>query len=151
MTYCRVYHSIITDAKFADVYTDDRRLALWLRLLIGADQAWPTPAVLPRSANDAALRHLVDVGLVERVGRDHYRICGMDAERNARRTAGRNAASMRWQSGGDAETMPTRAEPSRAKPSQVSAKRTRCPVDPEHDTILADGKVRCLVCRKAVA
>ena len=157
MSYCRVYHSIIDDAKFAAVYQDDRRLALWLRLLIGADQAYPAPAVLQRSANMLALAHLVEVRLVELVGSDHYRICGLAAERTARSNASRIAARMRWDgsrnAGAYASAMgkTSLTEPSRAKPSQGSAKRTVCPVDPAHDMTLADGKVWCLACEVVLA
>jgi len=119
--YVRVYWSIIDDEKFAEVYDDDRSLAAWLRLLIAADQAWPSSAAVPASCRKASLDKLVRVGLVDLVAGHRFRIHGLDAERNGRAASARNAAAMRWQSGrnaGASDTrMPSRAELSRAEPS----------------------------------
>jgi len=100
-----VYHSIIGDDRFATIYGDDHHLAWWLRLLIGADQAYPAPAPIPRSTRLASLRALVDCGLVELVGVDHYRIHGLDAERKRRSAQGMAGALARW-SGRNANATP---------------------------------------------
>jgi hypothetical protein len=86
--YCRVYHEIVEDPKFEHVYNDNDHLATWLRLLIGADAAYPSPAVLPRAASMESVEALVDAGLVLRIGSDHYRITGMEAERLRRSQRG---------------------------------------------------------------
>lgn len=121
--YVRVYWTIIDDPKFSEVYDDDRALACWLRLLISADQAWPASASVAASVRRPSLDKLVRVGLVDLVAGGRYRIHGLDAERNARQDAARNAAAMRWQStrnaGASDTRMPNRAEPSKAEPSRA--------------------------------
>ncbi len=112
--YSRVYHEAVDDPKFRDVWDDDARLALWVRLLVMADEAWPASATLPRSTRRAALAALVACKLVDLTSGDHYRIHGLDAERNARRNAAAYAAGLRWHRNGtaarNAETMPSREE-----------------------------------------
>jgi len=121
--YVRVYYSIIGDPKFASVYSDDHHLAWWLRLLLGADAIWPAPAPIPMGIRKGSLAELVRVGLVDMVGPHHYRIHGLDAERNRRSDAARNAAAVRWQSGRNAgasgSEMPRQAKPSRDEQSQA--------------------------------
>ena len=102
--YSRVYHEALDDPKFRDVWDNDARLALWLRLLVAADASWPASATLPRSARSAPLAALVDAKLVDLVNGSRYRIHGLDAERIARSNAGRNAAAYRWHSDGNADS-----------------------------------------------
>lgn len=85
--YSRVYWSIVDDAKFSDVYDDDRKLATWLRLLILHDQSYPASAPIPRGTNGKALQSLVEVGLVDLMIGDRFRIHGLDRERARRRPA----------------------------------------------------------------
>jgi hypothetical protein len=88
--YSRVYHEILTDPKFEGIFRDDGTLAAWLRLLIAAEQAWPLPAMIPRSVDQLVLNTLVDHDLVVYAGNgDTFRIKGLDAERNRRAEAGR--------------------------------------------------------------
>ena len=116
--YVRVYQSILTDAKFAKVYKDDHLLATWLRLLLVADQMWPIPAPIPRSVRESSIRLLVDVGLVDLMPLDCYRIHGLDAERNARRNASRIAAGTRWgNASGNAISMPLPSPSPRPSPN----------------------------------
>ena len=96
--YSRVYWSIIDDPKFSDVFDDDRRLALWLRLLLMADQAYPASAHIPASAHRSSLGALVACGLVDLGTGGRFRIHGLDAERIRRSESGRNASAVRWQS-----------------------------------------------------
>ena len=63
--YVRVYYSIVTDERFATIYSDDKALALWLRLLLTADGTYPAPAPLPRHASAKALQVLIDAGVLE--------------------------------------------------------------------------------------
>jgi hypothetical protein len=96
--YTRVYFRIVDDPRFALVYCSDRALAWWVRLLIGAEGTYPAPAALPRSVSRAALSVLTapECGLVELVGRDHYRIHGLAAERERRSEQARQNIEGRW-------------------------------------------------------
>jgi hypothetical protein len=82
--YVRVYHTILDDERFREVYDDDHALALWLRLLLLADAIWPMPAHLPHGHRRAALARLVKAGLIELVDGGRYRVHGLDAERARR-------------------------------------------------------------------
>lgn len=94
--HSRVYHEAIEDDRFRDVWPDDAALALWLRLLVAADGAWPAAASLPRSTRKAALAKLVDAGLVDLANGDYFRIHGLDAERLWRAGRGKAGAKARW-------------------------------------------------------
>lgn len=94
--YSRVYHEAPGDERFATVWLSDPNLALWLRLLVLADGAWPAPAPIPRSARSAPLAALVAAGLVELVSGDLYLIHGMKAERSRRSAHASRAAGVRW-------------------------------------------------------
>jgi hypothetical protein len=87
--YVRVYYSIIEDERFDSVFDDDRRLATWLRLLMAADAAYPTPPPIPAAVNRAAFAHLVERGIVEELRGGRYRIHGLSAERDRRSAQGR--------------------------------------------------------------
>ncbi len=137
--YVRVYYSIIDDPRFAEVYPNDRNLATWLRLLLGADAMYPAPAALPRSVSSRALHALAqEAGLVERIGRDHYRMHGLKGERDKRSAAARAAgakraqeavrdASGRWttapaDAGGGAGPSNQLSAPSNSEPSHSDAR-----------------------------
>jgi hypothetical protein len=111
--YARVYHAIVDDPKFVTVYDVDAALATWLRLLIIADQAWPSSAILPGNAKQRTVKLLADAGLVDLQPGWRYRIHGLDAEREARSEKARNAAAKRWHSESSATAsgaeMPSRA------------------------------------------
>ena len=124
--YVRVYYRIIDDPKFVGIYGDDRHLSTWLRLLLMADAVWPASVPIPRSVKRVSLSALVRAGLVEYAGNDHYRIHGLDAERNMRSHSGRNAAAVRWQSERTADPMLARAPSPSPSPSPRQARaRTR--------------------------
>lgn len=94
--YSRVYWTAVDDPLFADVWANDRALATWLRMLVLADQCYPSSAPMP--ALTSAVRLLVDCGLVlERPG-NRYSIRGLEKERALRSQSGRNGAAVRWQS-----------------------------------------------------
>lgn len=95
--YSRLYHRF--SREFPGIYADDAALAAWVRLLLVADASWPMHPPIPRSVNDAALNALIKAKLVLLDG-DCYTVRGLDAERNRRSDAARNAAAMRWHSGG---------------------------------------------------
>jgi hypothetical protein len=94
--YSRVYWEIVEDPRFAEVFGDDHHLSTWLRLLVAADSAWPTPVALPRSASEESVRVLSEAGLIELLAHDHYRVHGLDAERERRSGRARASANMRW-------------------------------------------------------
>ena len=75
--YSRVYWSIRSDPKFAEIYRDARRLGTWLQLLIGADALYPEPADLPRTVSTKDFRALVECGLVDDLGYGQYRVHGL--------------------------------------------------------------------------
>jgi hypothetical protein len=97
--YSRVYWRIVDDERFADIYGSDAHLAAWLRLLLGADQAWPASAAIPASVRRASVKALADCGLVELRPGGFYRIHGLEAERSRRVAHAERAASIRHSSG----------------------------------------------------
>jgi hypothetical protein len=109
--YVRVYDDDLR-RDYPEVWTDDRAIATWLRLLSVADKMWPTIPEIPRYIKPGPLAILVGCGLVEALPAHCYRIRGHDAERNARSNAARNAAAERWHSernaDGNADVMPRR-------------------------------------------
>lgn len=99
-----VHHMILDDTKFEAIYGDDTLLATWLRLLIEADKAWPSPAALPYGTNPDALATLVAKEIVDELPHHQYFIHGMAAERARRTERFRLAAEEGWRKrrGGDA-------------------------------------------------
>ena len=115
--YTRQYWRFIDE--FPDIDADDSAYALWSRLLITADMAWPSSASLPR-CKSRALAMLTAVSLVELLPADRFRIPSMDKHRNARSSAARDAVAVRWnnaRSTGASWTIVYLAEPSLYKPS----------------------------------
>ena len=85
--YSRVYWSIVDDPKFVTVYDNDSHLAAWLRLLLIADQAHPASAHLPSNVRKGSVTALSDAELIDMLPGSRYRIRGLDAERERRRSA----------------------------------------------------------------
>lgn len=122
--YSRVYHEAVDDAKFERVWTDDHALALWVRLLVKADQTWPSSADVPRSARRSSLALLVEVGLVDLLPSDRYRIHGLDGERTGRAQHAASAAQSRWDKASNADSIPVGNAPSSANgTAQMMPKR----------------------------
>lgn len=94
--YSRLYWRLIDDAKFAEVYADDHHFALWARLLMAADMAWPASTALPFGTRKASLDKLVSVKLVDLLPGNRYRIHGLDRERGKRQQKAADAAASRW-------------------------------------------------------
>lgn len=91
--YSRIYHRLMSE--YPSVWRSDSQLALLVRLLVAADKfypEWPTS-----NRRNGAYRLLLEAGLViEKEGTDGYTIRGLEAERERRSHAGRNAAASRW-------------------------------------------------------
>ena len=94
--FSRLYWKLIDDEKFTDVYPDDHAFALWGRLLLTADMAWPASASLPFGTRKVALAKLVAVRLVDILPGGRYRIHGLDTERGKRQQKAKEAAASRW-------------------------------------------------------
>jgi hypothetical protein len=111
-SFVRVFHEDLV-ANYDAIWSDDRSLATWLRLLARADKLWPSPAELPQGVSRTALQKLVDAELVDILPHHRYRVRGLDAQRNAQSNAARNAARIRWGNAdgnatGNAKSMPTK-------------------------------------------
>jgi hypothetical protein len=127
--YTRVYHSIVDDPKFATVYDDDRRLATWLRLLLIADQAYPSSAYIPAGTNRAAVAALAESGLIDLGTGSRYRVHGLAVERGRRSEAARVGGLASGRSRAERTTVErplnerrtesNLAEPSLAEPSRA--------------------------------
>ena len=91
--HSRVYHEIVDDPLFEEVYGNDRALAAWLRMLIVADAMYPASAPMP--ARTPGVRLLIEKGLVEERAGNRYTIRGLAAERERRSQLARNAANAR--------------------------------------------------------
>lgn len=108
--YSRLYWSVIDDARFVGIFEDDHHWATYTRLLMIAEGVWPSSAHLPTTARRASVAALASAGILELGTAGRFRIHGLDAERNARGTAARNAAALRWHSERNADPMPRRDE-----------------------------------------
>lgn len=132
--YARLYLELVDDPKFASIYDDDRHFATWCRLLMIAEGAWPASAHLPRTAREASVKALADVGLVDLLPGDRYRIHGLDREREHRAERASRAADARWaqkpeQSTSNADAMPRRAEQSKDEQSTAEQSGASDPAD----------------------
>ena len=82
--------------EYPEVYADDAAYALWNRLLLLGDIAWPMQPTLPIGTKRKALDMLIAVQLIEVEQGGRYRVRGMDKERSRRATLGTRAAAVRW-------------------------------------------------------
>jgi hypothetical protein len=109
--FVKVYQSIVDDPMFERVWHNDRALATWLRMLLLAHAMYPASA--PMVVRNPTVRLLIDCGLVIEKPRNRYTIYGLEKARERTSDAARNAAAVRWQSGRNADAMPSRIEKSR--------------------------------------
>lgn len=82
--FVKVPHAIKSDATFAPIYGDNAVLGAWVKLLIAADSAHPSPAELPRSVTDDQLEVIVQAGLLEVLPGGLYLIPSLTEDREAR-------------------------------------------------------------------
>lgn len=115
--YSRHYWRLVDDPKFADIYGDDHHFALWSRLLMIADQAWPATAHLPLGARRASVAKLQEVKLIHVLPGGRFRMNGTDNERAKRSHQASNAAALRWQYARTADAMPSKAKQSKEEKS----------------------------------
>lgn len=127
--YSRLYHKIADE--FPKIY-DGPDLADFMRLLVAADQSYPTKAKWAGHTSRRALDRLVAAGLIE-VDGARYTVKGMDKERAARSDHARLAAISRHarsnapsnagsNAHGNAQSMPSKEETSREETSRASAR-----------------------------
>lgn len=91
--YSRLYHRLRIE--YPEVWESNDALATFVRLLVAADKYYPEWA--PASRRNGAYRLLVTSGLViEKEGVSGYSIRGIEAERERRSHAARNASASRW-------------------------------------------------------
>lgn len=125
-----IYEDIVEERA---IYDDDRTLATWLRLRIGADRAYPNAAMVPRSAPDDVLTTLEGLGKIQLLGGDLYRCRGVDMDRTRKSDAGRRAAEARW--GIHAPALPTQStRKAPAMPNGSARNAETMPTDTDTDT-----------------
>lgn len=150
--YSRVYHSIVDDPKFADVFDDDRRLATWLRLLIVAEQAYPASGNIPIGTHRPTVVALAECGLIDLGTGSRYRVHGLEAERGRRSEQAREAglASARSRSQRTPVERPLNASPTNGRLDETSIDETR---RDEHTRERPDGRADLeaflVICRRA--
>jgi len=93
--YVRVYY-VDLERDYPAIYADDAAAALWLRLLVLSEKAWPIDPELPRSAKAGALKRLVVATLVDLMPNHHYQSKGYRKERAEREQKARVGAGERW-------------------------------------------------------
>jgi hypothetical protein len=133
--YSRVYWSVMDDPKFDGIREDMRLMGSWLTLLVAADMAWPAPAYPPMIVPKAAVKALVEAGLVDSLSGGRYRIHGLDKERAERASTASANAHKRWDrpdTGRNATALPLHSNgtASQAKPSQDETSLAEAPRDP---------------------
>jgi hypothetical protein len=123
--YSRVYWSVMEEPKFDGIREDPRLFGAWALLLIAADMSHPSPAYLIPTVPRASVTRLAEAGLIDLLDGFRYRVHGLDAERERRRTA----ATTRGPSGD--RPVPVR-DPlaDQAKQSKAETSRAQAPRDP---------------------
>lgn len=137
--YSRLYHSILDDPKFATVYPDDRAWALYTRLLMAADAAWPTRVAMPRSAGKYAIRILVEAEVITLAG-DLVTIPALSKERAHR--YGKGKGRPRYPSDETPTPESNRSEVGETSDSvrNVSEAHARACVSPSSSSSLSDSQ-----------
>ena len=128
--YVKVYHEL------RDLYPevwDTPLLGDYVRLLVAADQAWPSRAIWAGHATRRSIQQLATIGADDDRGAlvfvdgSRFAIRGLDKERQSRSQSAAHAARTRWSDAprnaprnadGNAETMPPKAKQSKAEQSR---------------------------------
>jgi len=131
--YSRLYHELADE--FPDIY-DSPALAAYVRLLVAADQAWPSKARWAGYATPDEVEALRAAGLIV-VDDKRYSVKGLDKERKRRSSHARKAAEARHGQSSEqeastalsrivstAQTMPRREETSKEEPRKEETRRT---------------------------
>ena len=135
--YTRIYHELADE--YPDLF-DSPDLACYVRLLLAADQAWPSKARWAGYVEEDEMARIEATGLVTRDGK-RYTVKGMDKERKQRSSHARKAARARHDGPSEqeasnalsnlvsnapsnAQTMPSLAKPSQDEPNRAKTNRT---------------------------
>ena len=119
--YSRVYWSVMEDPKFDGIREDCRLVGAWTLLLIAADMAHPSPAYLLPTVSRASVSRLVEAGLIDLLEGHRYRIHGLDAERERRKSFATTRGPSGTRPGTVRYPLGDLAEQSRAKTSKDEA------------------------------
>lgn len=98
--FVRVYY-VDLKRDYPTVYYSPTALSTWVRLLVGADEAWPSTPELPAAVRRADLDALQGCGLVSVLPGRTYNLKGYVTERGERQEKARNAAVARYKNGSD--------------------------------------------------
>lgn len=99
--FVRLYYDDLERDYASECWFNPTALSTYVRLLAGADKAYPSLPELPRAARRADVKLLTKAGLVRLEPNDHYSIKGYAKERSVRESKARTAAAHRWQNGKD--------------------------------------------------
>lgn len=121
--YSRLYHSLIDE--YPRVWHSDLALGRFMRLLVIAEKWYPQWVPAPK--RDPIYKMLVDCGvIIEKTETGSmarsYSVRGLDKERGRRSEHATRAASMRWASSEDAESM-LKKEKEKEKEQEQSKER----------------------------
>ena len=130
--YSRLYHQIADE--YPDIF-DGPLLAAYCRLLVAADQAWPTTARWAGYVTREDADGLVEAGLITIDGA-RFHVKGLDKERAARSRQGKAAATARYARSNavsnaasnavsSAQTLPRRDKTSKDKTRKNARARTK--------------------------
>jgi hypothetical protein len=130
--YSRIYHELADD--YPEVW-DSQLLADFTRLLVAAEQSYPTRAKWTGHAKPRAIARLSAIGLITVEGQ-RYSVKGMEKERGMRSEKASNAARMRWS---DATSNAQGNAPSIAKPMLDETSRDKTRQDQTSTLSVRDG------------
>lgn len=94
--FVRIYYDDLEADYGQPCWFNPTGLSTYVRLLAGADKAWPSLPDIPRSVRRADLADLVAVGLVTIEPNDKYSVKGYAAERGDRQSKAKSAAAASW-------------------------------------------------------
>lgn len=100
--FVRVYYDDLERDYGEACWFNPTGLSTFVRLMAGADKAWPSLPELPRSVRRADLASLVSSGLVNLEPNSHYSMRGYAKERGERMAKAKGAAGKRWDADADA-------------------------------------------------
>jgi hypothetical protein len=103
--FVRVYYDDLERDYATPCWFNPTGLSTYVRLLAGADKAWPSSPELPRSVRRADITQLVEAGIVVLEPNHHYIVKGYAKERAEREALAKKAANKRWANGANADAV----------------------------------------------